>query len=51
MQFHFILKNGKEYKVTINSHAKMYRAILFVKDGEQTAISIPDDVQRIYVSE
>ena len=51
MKFQFILENGEKQEVAVTEEARIYRAILCVKDGEQIAIRIPESIQRIYIRE
>ncbi len=49
MRFEFILENGKREEVAVPKEAKVYRAILYVKNGRQIAIGIPEGIEKVYL--
>jgi hypothetical protein len=51
MKFHFVLESGKEHEIIIPVDTKIYRALLYIKDGKQVAIGIPEDIKKIYISD
>lgn len=51
MKFQFILENGGKQEIAVPEDVKVYRAILYVKDGKYITIGIPDNIQKVYISE